>query len=164
MRNKKIFKKGFTLIELLVVVAIISLLSSVVIASLNAARAKARDAKRVEEVNSLANAVALYQNDHGGNYPPDDCSWVSGRPDWSDTFKAEMSPYLSTIPKDPVNASGASRYCAFRITWIVARDLPLGADPTCDFHYALWTTLEVNNPALFNCGYTNKFFKVLGTF
>jgi len=33
-------KKGFTLIELLVVVAIISLLSSVVLASLSSARAK----------------------------------------------------------------------------------------------------------------------------
>ena len=51
--------KGFTLIELLVVIAIIGLLSSVVIASLNGARAKARDARRVSDLKQMASQVAL---------------------------------------------------------------------------------------------------------
>ena len=38
-----VHKKGFTLIELLVVIAIIGILSSVVLASLNASRTKAVD-------------------------------------------------------------------------------------------------------------------------
>ena len=58
-------KSGFTLIELLVVVAIISLLSSVVFASLNGARAKARDATIKEGVAQWATLMALNYNDYG---------------------------------------------------------------------------------------------------
>jgi prepilin-type N-terminal cleavage/methylation domain-containing protein len=67
----KLFNKnnrGFTLIELLVVVAIISLLSSVVMASLNTARAKARDAKRFSDLHQIQTALEMYYNDHG-SYP-----------------------------------------------------------------------------------------------
>ncbi len=52
--------KGFTLIELLVVVAIIGVLASVVLASLNSARAKARDAKVKRELAEVRSALELY--------------------------------------------------------------------------------------------------------
>ena len=66
MRNTK--QKGFTLIELLVVIAIIGLLASVVLLSLNSARQKSRDAKRLADVRQIASAFELYFNDCGG-YP-----------------------------------------------------------------------------------------------
>ncbi|MBI3632671.1 MAG: type II secretion system protein [Candidatus Vogelbacteria bacterium] len=61
-------KKGFTLIELLVVIAIIGILSSVVLVSLQSSRAKARDAKRIADVGSIQQALALYY-DSNNQYP-----------------------------------------------------------------------------------------------
>lgn len=52
-------KSGFTLIELLVVISIISLLASVVLTSLNNARAKGRDAQRLAELQNVAKYMAL---------------------------------------------------------------------------------------------------------
>jgi len=52
-------RRGFTLIELLVVIAIIGLLSSMATVSLNSARVKARDARRLGDVRQLSMAVEL---------------------------------------------------------------------------------------------------------
>ncbi len=63
--------KGFTLIELLVVISIIGLLSTLSVVSLNSAREKARDAKRVADVRQVQTALELYFNDAQG-YPIED--------------------------------------------------------------------------------------------
>jgi len=61
-------QKGFTLIELLVVIAIIGLLSTLAVISLNNARAKSRDSKRVADVKQMMTALELYFNDYN-QYP-----------------------------------------------------------------------------------------------
>ena len=60
--------RGFTLIELLVVIAIIGLLASIVIASLSTVQSKARDARRIEDIDQLRKALTLYSSD-AGSYP-----------------------------------------------------------------------------------------------
>lgn len=56
--------RGFTLIELLVVIAVIGLLSSVILASLNSARKKGRDTRRIEDLRQIGNEIAII--DSGG--------------------------------------------------------------------------------------------------
>jgi prepilin-type N-terminal cleavage/methylation domain-containing protein len=62
------YKRGFTLIELLVVIAIIGILSSVVLASLSASRARARDAAQMQFATQVHRALELYYLDHR-SYP-----------------------------------------------------------------------------------------------
>jgi len=56
---------GFTLIELLVVISIIGLLSSIVLTSVNSARAKARDARRKSDLHTIQTALELYYDKYG---------------------------------------------------------------------------------------------------
>lgn len=102
-RIKKILSDwGFTLIELLVVIAIIGILSSIIIVSLNVARARARDVKRVVNINQIANAIAMYQDDHDGVPPGEDgVEYVNGDPKWIPGLAPD---YIPSVPLDPVDA------------------------------------------------------------
>jgi prepilin-type N-terminal cleavage/methylation domain-containing protein len=64
-KNKNKLNKGFTLIELLVVISIISFMSSIVFASVSSARAKARNAARLQAVQTLENAFYLALSSSG---------------------------------------------------------------------------------------------------
>jgi len=105
-------KAGFTLIELLVVIAIIGVLASVVLASLNSARRKSRDARRVADIKQLQLALELYF-DSNSSYPAGGFSALAG----------VLSPnFIPAIPNDPLSAS-TYRYCQLSTT-----SYHLGAD------------------------------------
>ena len=57
-------KQGFTLIELLVVIAIIGILSAIGLTALGSSQAKARDAKRKSDLNSLSVSLGIYLNEN----------------------------------------------------------------------------------------------------
>jgi len=113
-------KKGFTLIELLVVIAIIGILSSVVLASLNSARKKSRDARRVADIGQMKLALELVF-DTAKAYPL-----------LFDTTNIVTPGYMPALPVDPLN-TGTSVYTYCKIS---------------DTDYRLSALLEDTNAAL----------------
>ena len=131
-------KKGFTLIELLVVIAIIGILSSIVMVSLNSARAKARDAKRQGDLNALQTALQLYADSQDTfKYPSDGsgsfCSVATGG---SCLNELVTGGYIKSLPQDPLN-TGSSTYTYYNA----------GDDAT----YCLYAPLENKTNGYFVC-------------
>jgi prepilin-type N-terminal cleavage/methylation domain-containing protein len=111
--------RGFTLIELLIVIAIIGLLSSVVLASLNDARAKSRDVSRKATLRSLQTALELYYSSNGA-YPTTGGVWYSSEPGGNQGITngpsndgnwvpGLMPLYIKSLPRDP--KGGTSLIC-----------------------------------------------------
>lgn len=96
---------GFTLIELLVVISIISLLASIVLASLNSARVKARDARRIADLNQLRTALNFYYD--ANNAYPSVGTWAYSTA--GSAWIPGISPtYISSVPVDPINTAGCA--------------------------------------------------------
>jgi prepilin-type N-terminal cleavage/methylation domain-containing protein len=114
---KRNLTKGFTLVELLVVIAIIGILASVVLVSLNSARSKARDSRRVSDMNQIRLALEAFYDDNQ---------------DYPDALTDLDPNYIPQIPSDPQTGTpyGATNYdnCG-----------------TGDQDYTLQVTLENNN-------------------
>ena len=118
--RKYLKHKAFTLVELLVVVSIISFLSSIVLSTLNSTRGKARDARRLQDVNQLKIAFNSYYADYGSfplvandtfclgldngstcweGYIPNDL--IPHSIYGNTSLKTALAPYISTISADP---------------------------------------------------------------
>jgi prepilin-type N-terminal cleavage/methylation domain-containing protein len=102
-KNKESFskKRGFTLVELLVVIAIIGLLASIVLVSLNRARSKAKDARRISDIRQLQLALNLYYSDYNA-FPGVNNQWYDE--DGCLATFTDMGTLLGsyiTIPHDP---------------------------------------------------------------
>jgi type II secretion system protein G len=95
----KTFKRGFTLIELLVVIAIIGILASIVLASLDSARVKGRDARRLADIDAIKKALALYQNDNNAYPVSVSTTTISGSDAVSTTLKTAGN--ITAVPADP---------------------------------------------------------------
>ncbi len=97
MKNAK--KKAFTLIELLVVIAIIGILATLAVVSLQNARARARDSKRIADVRQMQTALELYFNDWN-TYPASSSIATS--------IASGTSIYMATVPTAPTPADSTA--------------------------------------------------------
>lgn len=100
---KKLFfkEKGFTLIELLVVIAIIGVLASIVLASLNSARRKSRDSRRIADVKQLQLAMELYFD-----------AAVGGSLNYPAALSSLAPTYIPAVPIDPLGGAYAYFKCS----------------------------------------------------
>ena len=87
---------GFTLIELLIAMAVIGILSSIILGSINTARGKSSDSKVKAQLSSLRSAAEGYFDANGGTYgssASDDCLT-------SDFFSDAASGMLQATTQD----------------------------------------------------------------
>jgi prepilin-type N-terminal cleavage/methylation domain-containing protein len=128
--------KGFTLIELILTMSIIAILSVVGIGSYTQATLKSRDTQRKNDLNQIAKALELFNNDVG-SYPKADgtaqwivCTDATGVaiPCGGEIFsysKSDKAIYMEKVPSDPTSgrkyvyeqtSSGFALYAALENT------------------------------------------------
>ncbi|MFA6007206.1 MAG: type II secretion system protein [Candidatus Shapirobacteria bacterium] len=80
-------KKAFTLFELLVSISIIGILTAIASISYGAAQKKARDSRRIEDLNGIQKAAEQYYGATSYSYPA--------------TLNSLSPTYILTVPVDP---------------------------------------------------------------
>ena len=136
--------KGFTLIELLVVIAVIAILATVILAAINSARIRARNARRVSDISQLVNAFNLALNS-GASFPTSG-SWVClsvtcygsifSTVPASPTVDAYIAPYIAK-PTDPYDG-GARDYGGY----LYMTGYSAGVGPYDSYDFTLGTYLR----------------------
>lgn len=120
-------QKGFTLIELLVVIAIIGILATIVMVSLNTARQKARDSRRISDARQVQLAEQMYY-DNNTSYS-------------ATLAQLTSSGLISSDPTDP----GTTPY-----VYNPAPDACTGLPAAACSSYVFQATLEASNTAFNN--------------
>lgn len=163
---------GFTLIELLVVIAIIGILASIIIVSVNTARLKARDARRIADLDTIRKAVEQYIDTN--SFPPGtatpstipgadaDVYYNSAVPAEWNSLQALLLPYVNPLPTDPRNGTsmryintGTGTSCSSTSS-STARYLYRTDGST----YKLWALMETNCIGLRDNGNSSSWYEI----
>jgi prepilin-type N-terminal cleavage/methylation domain-containing protein len=170
-------QSGFTIVELIVVIATIAVLASMVLSNVNQYMVKARDAKRIRDLDSIRKALDMYFSDNG-YYPPTGCGWdcnsyyYSNDPGWQ-ALENALKPYIYPLPKDPINNVSAP-WVDGRFSYAYGNVMRNSYSPSYDLTAQLetpnhplacvnkcWRWYANQNPWCTSCGgsYSNQIFE-----
>ncbi len=136
-------KRAFSVIELLVVVAVIGLLAVIAVIAFNNARAKARDSRRLADINSVLQALSTAAEDDIVAFGCTSAGALDA------CGSASLDPYirLSKVsdPSEPSSncASGSSAPCEYYLT--TGPSLPSSMTTV---NYTIWFYLEKGTAGL----------------
>jgi prepilin-type N-terminal cleavage/methylation domain-containing protein len=82
--------RGFTLFELLISISIIGILTALAVVSYSGSQVRARNVRRIEDMNAIQKAAEQYYVSHNYVYPPH-----------SGDFYGGTDPVLVSWPSDP---------------------------------------------------------------
>ena len=145
-KNKKArmpARHGFTLIELLVVIAIIGILASIVLASLNSARRKSRDSRRVADMGQVRLAQELYF-DSNRTYVVG-ATWAALTTGLTGN-NCSAAACMVSVPVDPLDTAGSEAGDDYHYASTDAAGAACAAAPCTS--YVVKATLEENNLTL----------------
>jgi prepilin-type N-terminal cleavage/methylation domain-containing protein len=123
---------GFTLIELIIVIAILGVLASTLIMTLNPADqyAKAVDAKRKLELSQIQRALESYYQDHNGSYPLSNAEYkIQDATLGSISWGAAWGSYIPVLPKDPGSGKNFVYYSIDGRAYYLYASLDRATDP-----------------------------------
>lgn len=145
------------MIELLVVIAIIGLLASVVMANLNSARAKGRDANRAATVKAIQTALEFYYDKYNA-YPvmaENECGGTEGYTTANNNFMSSLvtEGFLPSYPVDPLGVNCKMQYTANSTSgsaqgYVIFLQWETKPQSGCNGNAPTWSCIGVNmNPA-----------------
>lgn len=136
MKNKKIKTKGFSLIELIVVMTIIMVISVVGIVTFTGTNKKARDSKRMADLEKVRIALELYKQENN-SYP-------------LDARTSLVSNFLQEWPTDPKNYNyvytRVSIYSYTLDAYLESGGANVGSAGACGGSPAVTCNYRVRNP------------------
>jgi len=97
--------RSFTLVELMIVIAIIGVLITLGFGTYINIQRRARDTKRISDINGLVHAIITYEVEQGA-YPGDaDDLGVHISPDCASDLRNDLlnNGYISSVPSDPMS-------------------------------------------------------------
>lgn len=98
---------GFTLLEMLMVLAILTLLAGIIVSAVRDATESAHDGRRLQDMNTIVNAIQRYHFEHRAFPGPNDSGVIGNAGTCRSAFENDIlsGDHLQRFPVDPAASS-----------------------------------------------------------